>query len=184
MIKLSQACEAAALAFYSTAAYLYSVGLERDTLETLKARGDVHPIVIDTYDSFGGRYKFLTILDMIVQLTFFSLCTVSSFLALTGLFTKAQTHLNKFLNYYWISVTFPVGCLVVVLFWSLYTVDRELIFPEMFDNIIPPFKNHIMHTLPAITAFGDNYLRERSYPKSFLVGFAPTLILGIAYTIW
>jgi hypothetical protein len=70
------------------------------------------------------------------------------------------------------------------MFWGLYAIDRELIFPEIFDPLIPPFKNHIMHTLPLITALLDNYIKERQYPKRILTGFTPTLILGITYIIW
>jgi hypothetical protein len=109
MISWSLAGEITSFCVYSTSAYLYFVGLERETLESLKLRDDIHPVILETYDSFGGRYKFLTSLDMILQLFFFSLSAFCSSLALMGLFPKTQAQLNKFLNSFYASVTFPIG---------------------------------------------------------------------------
>ncbi len=33
---------------------------------------------------------------------------------------------------------------VVITFWAIYAVDRELVFPEHMDKLIPPWLNHIM----------------------------------------
>ena len=109
MISWNQAGQITALSIYSTSTYLYFLGLERETLESLKARDDIHPHIIDTYDSFGGRYKFLTILDMILQAFFFSVCTFNSLLAVMGVFPKIQSQMNKFLNCFYVNITFPVG---------------------------------------------------------------------------
>lgn len=34
--------------------------------------------------------------------------------------------------------------LVVLTFWGIYAVDRELIFPRVLDKIIPASHNHIL----------------------------------------
>ena len=33
---------------------------------------------------------------------------------------------------------------VVVTFWGLYAVDRELVFPKHLDKIVPMWLNHVM----------------------------------------
>lgn len=33
---------------------------------------------------------------------------------------------------------------VVTMFWGLYTYDRELVYPKLLDNFIPPWLNHGM----------------------------------------
>lgn len=37
------------------------------------------------------------------------------------------------------------------LFWSIYAVDRRLVFPKELDAIIPPLVNHILHSLVGLT---------------------------------
>jgi len=33
---------------------------------------------------------------------------------------------------------------VVLTFWGIYAVDRELVFPKALDGIIPSWLNHVM----------------------------------------
>jgi hypothetical protein len=33
---------------------------------------------------------------------------------------------------------------VVLTFWGIYAVDRELVYPKALDKLIPPWLNHIM----------------------------------------
>jgi hypothetical protein len=66
------------------------------------------------------------------------------------------------------------------LFWAIWSVDRELVFPKIYDAIIPVWQNHVMHTLPLVTSIIDNYLVFHSYP-TFLNGISLTLLFGLAY---
>ncbi|CAH1408007.1 unnamed protein product [Nezara viridula] len=46
------------------------------------------------------------------------------------------------------SVVFPLSLVVAILFWGFYFWDRELIYPAILDELLPPFINHMMHTYP------------------------------------
>ncbi|XP_014285539.1 androgen-induced gene 1 protein [Halyomorpha halys] len=46
------------------------------------------------------------------------------------------------------SVVFPLSVVVLILFWGFYFYDRELIYPAILDELLPPFINHMMHTYP------------------------------------
>ncbi|CAH1408005.1 unnamed protein product [Nezara viridula] len=46
------------------------------------------------------------------------------------------------------SVVFPLSAVVAILFWGFYFWERELIYPKIMDNVLPPFINHMMHTYP------------------------------------
>jgi hypothetical protein len=72
----------------------------------------------------------------------------------------------------------------VFAFWALYFIDRDAIFPERLEKFVPPFRNHVMHTLPLITTLIESYLAKHAYPKSFLIGFLPTCLAAFAYLIW
>ncbi|GCB68815.1 hypothetical protein scyTo_0015256 [Scyliorhinus torazame] len=41
-------------------------------------------------------------------------------------------------------LAFPVGVMVVIMFWALYLYDRELVYPKILDSFIPPWINHGM----------------------------------------
>ena len=62
--------------------------------------------------------------------------------------------------------------------------NKELIYPSKIERIIPPWQNHVMHTLPLFAAVLDNFFTEHYYNRSFLKGFFPTFVLSIAYTAW
>lgn len=86
-------------------------------------------------DSYGRRAKFLTYNNVVIQIVFFSLSTLS---ALQNLITRdANSSLRKFTNFLYTSFAFPIGVIVSVLFWSLYYIDRDLVFPDILDSIMP-----------------------------------------------
>lgn len=67
------------------------------------------------------------------------------------------------------------------MFWGLYAIDRELIFPKSLDEFIPGWQNHVMHTLPIIGALLDAYLVHHSFPKfrngiKLTIGFISTYL--------
>ena len=72
---------------------------------------------------------------------------------------------------------------VSVLFWALYFIDRELVFPTVLDPIIPPWINHIMHTLPLVTVLSEQYLVDHKYPSA-LKGLSILVTFIIAYGSW
>ena len=47
---------------------------------------------------------------------------------------------------FYASIAFPYGLFVASVFWTLYAIDRELVFPEILDRFVSPALNHMMHT--------------------------------------
>jgi hypothetical protein len=35
---------------------------------------------------------------------------------------------------------------VATMFWAIYSIDRELVFPVSLDKYFPVYVNHILHT--------------------------------------
>lgn len=66
--------------------------------------------------------KFLTFLNMCLQFVFFAICILVD---LTG----QKSSLKKVKDVMFASAAFPIGVFVACIFWGLYAVDRELIFP-------------------------------------------------------
>ncbi|RNA11225.1 androgen-dependent TFPI-regulating -like isoform X1 [Brachionus plicatilis] len=140
----------------------------------------------ELYKSFGGRFKYLTILNLYVHYGYF---IISSFLAMAELSmskknSKVFTKVKQFCNLVYTSIVFPVGLFVAITFWGIFIFDRELIFPKAVDHLIPIWQNHLLHTLPLVAPLLENFFTKHFYRDSFFIGVLPTLFLAGFYIIW
>eukprot|EP00092_Neocalanus_flemingeri_P006468 GFUD01006972.1.p1 GENE.GFUD01006972.1~~GFUD01006972.1.p1 ORF type:complete len:223 (+),score=52.61 GFUD01006972.1:135-803(+) len=122
---------------------------------------------------FGGVWKYLTFLNMILQFVFFSIALLTNF-------TKSLTKVRDLM---FASAAFPMGMFVGVIFWSLWAVDRELVFPARYDEYIPSLVNHLMHTTVIPLQLGQLMLVKHKYP-SRAFGYTITATLCMAYLAW
>ncbi|OCT80220.1 hypothetical protein XELAEV_18027032mg [Xenopus laevis] len=108
-------------------------------------------IEMPAHQTYGGSWKFLTFIDLVIQAVFFGICVLSD---LSSLLTKGsdnqeqERQLKKLISLRdWVMavLAFPVGVFVVTMFWTLYIYDRELVYPKLLDNFIPPWLNHGMN---------------------------------------
>lgn len=72
---------------------------------------------------------------------------------------------------------------VSFIFWALYAVDRELIFPASVDEWFPSWLNHIMHTLPAVGAFTELLTVHHAYQRGRNL-YMPVLVAYALYLSW
>ncbi|KAE8602314.1 hypothetical protein XENTR_v10013942 [Xenopus tropicalis] len=123
-------------------------------------------IEMPAHQTYGGSWKFLTFIDLVIQAVFFGICVLSD---LSSLLTKGsdnqeqERQLKKLISLRdWVMavLAFPVGVFVVTMFWILYIYDRELVYPKLLDNFIPPWLNHGMGVL------GSPYDRNVGVPPS------------------
>ena len=80
---------------------------------------------------------------------------------------KKQPFIRKIKDYLFSSLALPVALNVGITFWSLFWINRELVFPKALDEFFPSWLNHIMHTniivfilLELFTSFRYDYLIE------------------------
>ena len=102
---------------------------------------------IPTQKSFGGQWKYLTFINLWIQLTYFIVSFLNN---IFGSFSKdklSSSGLQKVRDYYFATLAFPIGQFVGIIFWTLWHINRELVFPKAFDSIFPSYINHLMHTL-------------------------------------
>ncbi|XP_036270689.1 androgen-induced gene 1 protein isoform X10 [Pipistrellus kuhlii] len=109
-------------------------------------------IEMPSHHTYGGSWKFLTFIDLVIQAVFFGICVLTD---LSSLLTRGsgnqeqERQLRKLISLRdWILavLAFPVGVFVVVVFWIIYAYDREMIYPKLLDNFIPGWLNHGMST--------------------------------------
>ncbi|XP_027760218.1 androgen-induced gene 1 protein isoform X2 [Empidonax traillii] len=113
-------------------------------------------IDMPAHQTYGGSWKFLTFIDLVIQAVFFGICVLTD---LSSLLTRGndsqeqERQLKKLISLRdWMMavLAFPVGVFVVTMFWSIYIYDRELVYPKLLDNFIPAWLNHGMVQVIAI----------------------------------
>ena len=126
-----------------------------------------------TRNKFGGVWKYLTFLNMLLQFIFFTIAFLSNFVK----------QLRPARDLIFASAAFPIGMFVGIIFWSIWAVDRELIFPKILDEYFPAILNHCMHTTVIPLQLGQLCLVKHNFP-SRSKGFTITGILCLGYMIW
>ena len=63
------------------------------------------------------------------------------------LHVKIWNYFFQIRDYYFATLAFPIGQFVGIIFWTLWHINRELVFPKAFDSIFPSYINHLMHTV-------------------------------------
>uniref|UniRef100_A0AAV2KD44 Androgen-induced 1 n=1 Tax=Knipowitschia caucasica TaxID=637954 RepID=A0AAV2KD44_KNICA len=141
------------------------------------------------HQTYGGSWKFLTFIDLVIQAVFFALCVlidISSLLTRAGESREQERQLRKLISLRdWIMavLAFPVGVFVVFTFWSLYLYDRELVYPKLLDNFIPQWLNHGMHTTVLPFIIIEMRTTHHKYP-SRPWGLAAVFTFGVGYILW
>lgn len=126
--------------------------------------------------------RFLTNWTFTLQNLYFFLCVGEDILNLFSGYQKFKGTLFKVKNYVFTVLVAPMSVFVTVAFWSMWLIDRELIFPEALDQVLPSWVNHSLHTTTSLFVLGEIYLSYHPYPKFEHAVMGITAYLG-AYVI-
>ncbi|KAI7692820.1 Androgen-induced -like protein [Sarcoptes scabiei] len=88
-----------------------------------------------------------------------------------------------------------INLFVTISFWSIWSIDRELIFPKIFDKYYPFWLNQTAHTLVAIAVLIELMLARWTPPAKQSYGLvlinlfsysygALVLYIAIAHNVW
>ncbi|XP_016094196.1 androgen dependent TFPI regulating protein 1 isoform X1 [Sinocyclocheilus grahami] len=136
---------------------------------------DRHPGV----RSYGGRWKYLTFINLVSQALLFGLCVLADAVHGAVSVTRAR-------DFHFTVLAFPVGTFVFISFWTLYTYDRELVYPKLLDEIIPIWLNHAMHTVIMPLLLLQMFLQNHRYPSRTKGIFSLALFaaLYLSWVLW
>jgi len=129
----------------------------------------------------GGSFRFLTFLNILFQTMYYCLSSMIDMLA-NLLSKKHSTNLHKIRDFFFASIAFPYAMIVVSLFWSVYSVDRELIYPSFIDDLVPYYVNNLSHTSVALILL-ELVITPHQYPRKKF-GIIVTYFIGISYFAW
>nr|XP_022910454.1 androgen-induced gene 1 protein-like [Onthophagus taurus] len=146
----------------------------------------------------NNSLKYLTIWNVILQCIYCFASIVNCILSLNHqdkFYKKLSQRLSKMLKLVNISLISPIGLLVVSIFWMVYTIDRELVYPKKIDQVFPTIMNHAAHSfvifLPIFEIFAQRNVSMPSFKltvwglSGFLFMFVCTLF-GTYYfsSVW
>ncbi|XP_078382152.1 androgen-induced gene 1 protein-like isoform X1 [Oculina patagonica] len=137
--------------------------------------------LVSTHRGYGGRWKFLTVLNLMCQLIYFIIAPLADVLTLIK--GHEDNWLVKLRDTVFSALAFPLGVFVAATFWGIYMIDRELIFPSVLDKIIPPWLNHLLHTWCAVFMIVEGAFIRHKYPKN-RVGLGLLALFAATYLIW
>lgn len=132
---------------------------------------------------FGGRLKFLTVWGHFLQVGYYI------FAALVDLYNTCRgsscSKLKQARDWWFSTLVFPITFLVFILFWGLYAIDRELVWPKRLEDegILDPAFNHMVHTYIIFWALVEPLVTEISLPKK-RQGLIAIAIFAVSYTAW
>ncbi|KAL0809515.1 hypothetical protein ABMA28_011053 [Loxostege sticticalis] len=89
---------------------------------------------------------------------------------------------------YWRDIVFtslvvPYTLFVSLMFWTVYWIDRELVFPTVYDSIVPWWFNHCVHTNISIVVLVETLLQARRQPVNLKLELIITSVVAVAYAI-
>lgn len=121
---------------------------------------------------YGSFYRFLTVLNFLLSIL------VNLFLVIGELLPKVR-YVGHVLNY---SVSFPVNAIVFVYFWTVYWIDRELIYPQLLQEYYPPWVSNIEHGLILPVALFN--IVYQPFHMSRLLSYSMAGVSTLAYVAW
>ena len=102
----------------------------------------------------------------------------------TTVFSNFKFVTENLQNLLW-RTAYPLGCFVPIIFWTVFNIDREAIYPASNDEIFSKYDNHVLHTLTAIiyilTILCSPVPKTKSEERSLLRELKPSYIFVFIY---
>jgi hypothetical protein len=115
------------------------------------------------------------------QVYFLVVAVADELTILTGLSTLTNKIITTVRHYLFTAIVFPSTVLVGVLFWSLYVMDRELVFPQSLDEFYPAWITHSVHSFVVVPLIIEiNLPKEQDYD---IVEFQKALPILTAFVV-
>lgn len=144
---------------------------------------DVFILKLPTQRSFGGQWKYLTFWNMWIQMVYFGISFLNNIFGTHATDPMSASKLQKIRDFFFATLAFPIGQFVGIVFWTLFYINRELVFPVAFDKFFPNYINHMMHTTVIPAQLLELVLLYHIYPSK-KKGIFTTFFFCALYLSW
>lgn len=110
-----------------------------------------------------------------VQVAYYGIAFVCDFMPSVGL--------RKLRDYVYGTFALPLALETSLMFWTMTSIDRELVFPKALDEFFPRWLDFILHTNVSIFILLDLLMVHHIYPKKRTAIRGLTLFM-LSYLIW
>lgn len=124
---------------------------------------------------------YLTVWNIAFQMSYFSLAFACDFLTVTGREHLISKNIRQFRHTFFSSLIFPIAGLIFTVFWPVFILNRELLFPEFIDKIFSFKSNFIMHFCILPAAIWELVFLPRPVPKTHRYNISIIVALFIVY---
>ena len=125
--------------------------------------------------TIGGQFKYLTTINIWFQLLFFSLQLMADITCGKGL--------QRACSYVFTTIVFPTSASIVAIFWPIYFIDNNLIFPDLFVKTFPWYMNHFWHSTILLWVLLEVYFVKHHFTSNF-TAVTTILSFGSLYNAW
>lgn len=139
----------------------------RENRATFDPRGEI--------PEYAGQFKYLTHINLWVQLSFFTLEFLLDLLSNQSTF---KHQVQSYLSFGFATVIFPLAWYVAASFWAVYVYDTNLIYKEV-SRIL----NHLSHTAIVLWVVLEVLLQNHSFP-SLSTAMVPIFTCCLMYISW
>ncbi|KAL7013804.1 hypothetical protein ACKWTF_015592 [Chironomus riparius] len=133
--------------------------------------------------SFGGRFIYLYVWNMFLQLLYFSMAFINDFIESKDMNSKHIARFKKFKDYIYTTLVFPVAFDVGVMFWIFYFINPDLVVSNEVHELVPEWFCHMLRTNIVIFAILEMSWTYRKY-ACYLCGLLGVTIFTLAYISW
>lgn len=127
---------------------------------------------------------FLTNWNFLFQTCFLTLSLIYDVLEwLNKVDTNIATKIQYYRDVIFSGLVVPLTCFISSMFWIVFSIDRELVFPEVYDQIVPWWFNHCVHTNITIVVIIETLLQARRHPRDLKTEVIMNGTVGVAYAI-
>ncbi|XP_072390422.1 androgen-dependent TFPI-regulating protein-like [Diabrotica undecimpunctata] len=131
----------------------------------------------------GFEFCFFTLWNFIFQIVFMVVAIMDEAAKLKNLPIPTQKKLSKTRAVMFNTVLFPSTLVVVSIFWTLWHIDRELVFPKVLDLFFPQWLNHMLHTFILLPVIIEIMLPKKYNFVKFEKAAIVLSVLFLSYTI-
>lgn len=144
---------------------------------------DYNYVNIPSTTPYGGKFKYLTYLDALIQTAYFILALLNDVFGTNEPSPSYKPAIRRVKDTVFSALAFPLAVFVAVTFWGIYAVDRELILPRNIDPVFPLWLNHVMHTNILVFILIELLTSFRMYPSRKL-GLSILTFFMLSYLLW
>ncbi|XP_044539536.1 androgen-dependent TFPI-regulating protein [Gracilinanus agilis] len=131
---------------------------------------------------YGGQWRYLTVLNLFLQVIFYGIAFLYD--VMKGMKRKEDIKwIAASRDFLFSALAFPLSLVVFTIFWVLFLLDRELIYPKILDEVFPKWFNHAMHSSVLPISMTEVFINYHQYP-SRKKGLIFLSSVTIAYISW